>query len=378
MPRDYYETLGIQKGASPDEIKRAYRQMAKKYHPDVSTESKEVAEAKFKELSEAYEVLSDPDKRQTYDQYGHDGVKQQFSGGGGFSWNDFTHAEDVSDIFGDLFGNMFGGSGGRRGPVQRNSPSQGESLRYDLEVDLREVFHGKNVEISVPHTSTCPDCGGNGGKDGKVETCRQCNGQGQVQRVSRTPFGNMVSVSDCPECRGTGRTSKERCPKCRGSGHLNVTSKVTVNIPKGIEDGSRIRVPRAGDAGRNGGSPGDLIVVVHVRGAQDFKRDGADLWTTITTTYPRLVLGGEETISTIDGETISLAIPPGTQVGGVLRVLGKGLPKMNLGTRGNMFVRVMMDVPQKVSAEEKEILLRLDDSAGKKVKPKARGRKKYD
>ncbi|MDR3206632.1 MAG: molecular chaperone DnaJ [Candidatus Methanoplasma sp.] len=378
MPRDYYEILGIQKDASPDDIKRAYRQMAKKYHPDVSAESKDVAEAKFKELSEAYEVLSDPGKRQTYDQYGHDGVKQQFSGGGGFSWNDFTHADDVSDIFGDLFGSIFGNSYGRRGTVQRNSPAQGESLRYDLEIDLGDVFHGKTVEISVPHTAACTDCGGNGGKDGKSETCRQCGGQGQVQRVSRTPFGNMVQVTDCPECRGSGRTSKEKCPKCRGSGYLNVTSKVTVNIPKGIEDNSRIRVPRAGDAGHNGGPPGDLIVVVHVKASQDFKRDGADLWTTVKTTYPRLVLGGEETVGTIDGETVSLTIPSGTQVGGVLRMLGKGLPKMNLGTRGNMFVRIMMDVPQKVSAEEKELLLQMDGGAGKKAKPKIARRKKSD
>ncbi|MDR0522871.1 MAG: molecular chaperone DnaJ [Candidatus Methanoplasma sp.] len=372
MPRDYYEVLGVAKGASPDEIKKAYRQMAKRYHPDVSTESKEEAEAKFKELSEAYEVLSDPQKRQAYDQYGHAGVSQQF-GAGGFSWSDFTHAEDVSDIFGDLFGGMFGG--GRRAQP-RNSPAQGESLRYDLEVDLRDVLNGKTVEISVPHSSSCPECSGTGGKGGKTEACRQCGGAGQVQRVSRTPFGNMVSVTDCPECRGTGRHIPERCPRCRGSGRVSATSKVSINIPKGVEEGSRIRVPRAGDAGYNGGPPGDLIVVVHVRASREFRRDGRDLWAQVQATYPKLVLGGEAGVETIDGETISLSIPPGTQVGGVLRVVGKGLPGLGQAGRGNMFVRVMMEVPAKVSPEERELLLQLDEGAGRKAR--ARGRRKKE
>jgi molecular chaperone DnaJ len=374
MPRDYYEILGVAKDASQDDIKKAYRTLAKKYHPDVTDLSKEEAEAKFKELSEAYEVLSDESKRKLYDQYGHSGVNNQF-GQGGFSWDDFTHADDVSDIFGDLFSNMFGGSFGRRQqPRSRNSPVQGGSLRYDLEVTLTDVLSGKTAELSIPHTITCNDCKGTGGKDGKVDTCSTCNGMGQIQRVSRTPFGNMVSVTSCSNCNGTGKSIRERCPKCKGSGRLNISSKVTVEIPKGVEEGTRLRVAGGGDAGYNGGPPGDLMVVVRIREHESFERDGMNLWAEVTTTYPKLVLGGEETIRTIDGETISITIPPGTQIGGVLRIAGKGLPKINQNSRGNMFVRVRMDVPSKVSSYEKEILMKLDEQAGKRPAGKTKSK----
>jgi len=375
MLGDYYETLGVGKDASQDEIKKAYRTLAKKYHPDVTDLSKDEAEAKFKEVSEAYEVLSDENKRKLYDQYGHAGVNSQFSKGG-FSWEDFTHADDISDIFGDIFSSMFGRS---RQPRSRNSPRQGESLRYDLEITLSDVLKGKTVELSIPHSIPCGDCRGTGGKDGKVETCQTCNGAGQMQRVSRTPFGNMVSVGDCSSCGGSGRTFRERCPKCRGSGRNNVSSKVSVDIPKGIEEDMRLRVAGAGDAGYNGGPPGDLIVVIHVKQDKNFRRDGVNLWSEVFTTYPRLVLGGEETVKTIDEETISLTIPSGTQVGGVLRIAGKGLPKLNQNTRGNMFVRVMMEVPGKVSPYEKELLSKLDERAGKKpAKGKSKLRQKLD
>ena len=377
MPRDYYEVLGVAKDASPEDIKKAYRTLAKKYHPDVTDLSKEEAEAKFKELSEAYEVLSDEGKKKLYDQYGHAGVNSQF-GSGGFSWDDFTRADDISDIFGDLFNGMFGGS--RRQQRSRNSPRQGESLRYDIEVTLTDVLKGKKTELSIPHSIPCGDCRGTGGKDGKVESCQYCNGVGQVQRVSRTPFGSMVSVSDCPTCGGSGRTFKERCSKCKGSGKLNITSKVPVELPKGVEDGARFRVAGAGDAGSNGGPPGDLIVVVHIKEDKNFQRDGINLWSDVTTTYPKLVLGGEETVKTIDGETISLSIPAGTQVGGVLRITGKGLPRQEQNARGNMFVRVKMDVPTKVSSGEKELLMKLDEQAGKKPagKSKSKIRQKLD
>ncbi|NLU45745.1 MAG: molecular chaperone DnaJ [Euryarchaeota archaeon] len=358
---DYYETLGVQKDATPDEIKAAYRKLAKKYHPDVSTESKEVAEAKFKEVSEAYEVLSDADKRKLYDQYGHAGVEGQF-GEGGFSWADFTRADDVSDIFGDIFGSMFGGS--RRQP--RSAARTGDSLRYDMDIDLNDVLNGKEVEISVPHTVTCRDCNGTGGKDGNVTTCGECGGLGRVQMVQRTPFGNMISESDCPTCRGRGKTFAEKCPKCRGAGRHSTTTKIEIKIPKGIADGSRIRVPGGGDAGYNGGGPGDLFVLVNIRGHKDFRRDGNNLWTEVQTTYPRLVLGGTAKVKTLEGETFEVEIPAGTQVGGVLRVPERGLPKANASVRGYLYIRVMLEVPKKVSAFEKELLEKLDDAAGKK------------
>ena len=366
MPRDYYEILGIEKTATPDEIKKAYRSLAKKYHPDVSTEPKEVAEAKFKEISEAYEVLSDPEKRQLYDQYGHDAVNQQF-GEGGFQWSDFTRSDDISDIFGDLFGGMFGGGRSR----SRNSAQQGESLRYDLEITLKEVLEGKKVNIDVPHTVICDPCKGTGGKDGKVTTCPTCGGSGQVQQVRRSPFGNMVTVSDCPDCRGKGKTSAEKCPHCRGQGRVTKDAHIDINVPKGMEEGMRLRVSGAGNAGYNGGPAGDLFVVIHVRQDKVFDRDGANLWTGISTSYPKLVLGGEETVETLEGEKVILKIPAGTQVGTVLRIAGKGLPRTNSSARGDMMVRVSVVVPKKVSDEEKELLMKLDST----VKPASSSKK---
>ena len=352
MPRDYYEILGVEKTATEDQIKKAYRTLAKKYHPDVSTEPKDVAEAKFKELSEAYEVLSDPEKRKLYDQYGHEGVSQQF-GKDGFTWNDFTRADDISDIFGDIFGGMFGG-GGRRSR-SRNAPAQGDSLRYDLEITLKDVLEGKKVNLDIPHSVVCDACKGTGGKDGKVTTCSKCGGSGQVQSVRQTMFGQMMSVSDCPDCRGRGTTSAEKCPKCRGSGRLDQESHISLNIPKGIQEGMRLKVSGAGNAGYNGGPAGDLFVVIHVADDKTFERDGANLWTGIVTTYPKLVLGGEK---------VQLKIPAGTDVGTVLRIAGQGLPKMNSQSRGDMMVRVTISVPKKVTDEERELLTKLDASAG--------------
>lgn len=358
---DYYAILEVQKDATPDEIKAAYRKLAKKYHPDVSTENKEVAEAKFKEISEAYEVLSDADKRKMYDQYGRAGVESQFSNGG-FSWDDFTHADDVSDIFGDLFGSMFGG----RRNSSKTTARAGESLRYDITIELIDILNGKDIEINVPHTVACQECNGTGGKGGKVQTCPDCGGQGRVQRVQRTPFGNMVAVAECPTCHGSGKVFNEKCPKCRGAGNYSTTSKIALKVPKGMEDGSRIRVTGAGDAGYNGGGPGDLYVLIHVKESKDFQRDGLNLWTEVTTTYSRLVLGGTEKVKTLEGETLEVNIPAGTQIGGVLRIPNKGLPKVSSSVRGYMYVRVRIDIPQKVTPYEKELLEKLDENAGKK------------
>ncbi|MFT0899129.1 molecular chaperone DnaJ [Candidatus Methanoprimaticola sp. MG2] len=368
MPRDYYEVLGIAKTATQDEIKKAYRSLAKKYHPDVSTEAKEVAEAKFKEISEAYEILSDEEKRKLYDQYGHDGVKNSF-GQDGFSWDDFTRADDISDIFGDIFGGMFGGRGRGR---SRSSAQQGDSLRYDLEISLEDVLNGKKVNLDIPHAILCDACKGTGGKDGKVTTCKTCGGQGQVQRVARSPFGNMVTVSECPDCRGRGKTSEEKCPNCRGSGRVTKEAKISLNIPKGIEDGMRLRVAGEGNAGYNGGPAGDLYVVIHVKDDKTFDRDGANLWTGITASYPKLVIGGEEKVKTLEGETVMLKIPAGTDVGTVLRIPGKGLPRMNSSSRGDLMVRVSVNVPKKVSAEVRELLMKLDETAGAKAKSKSK------
>jgi len=362
MPRDYYEVLGITKDASTDEIKRAYRKLAREHHPDVSSDPKDVAEEKFKEISEAYEVLSDEDTKRKYDQYGHAGVNQQF-GSGGFSWDNFTHFEDISDIFGGGIFDMFFGGGNRRKP-SKNAARQGESLRYDAEMSLEDVLVGKDIEIAIPHTSNCTDCKGTGGKNGDVDVCKQCGGNGQVQSVRNSPFGQMVSVSECPSCRGAGKTFKDRCPKCKGSGRTTKTTTVSVSIPKGIEDGMRLRVQGKGDSGYNGGPAGDLFVVIHVKDHKSFERDGVNLWTELYTTYSKLVLGGEESVTTLDKEKVAMTIPPGTQVNAVLRIPGKGLTKVNGSTRGDLFVRIKMEVPRKFTDEERELLQKLDSKAG--------------
>ena len=374
MPRDYYEVLGVNKSATKEEIKKAYRRLARENHPDVSSDPKEVAEEKFKEISEAYEVLQDDSKRKLYDQHGHAGVSQQF-GGGGFSWDDFTHFDDIRDIFGSGFGGSGGGSifdmffgGSQRRP--KNAPAQGESLRYDVTITMDDVLRGRTEDIHVPKTAGCPDCSGTGGKGGKVETCGQCGGSGQVQMVRNSPFGRIASVTDCPKCSGSGRTYKERCPKCRGSGRISKTSIVNVIIPKGSEDGMRLRLQGEGDAGYNGGPAGDLYVVVRVKEDKRFEREGINLWADIVTTYPRLVLGGTEDVVTIDGETAKVTIPAGTQVGAVLRLAGKGLPKFRGNSRGDLFLRVKISVPTRVSEEEKECLRKLDDKAGTPKKQK--------
>jgi molecular chaperone DnaJ len=258
--------------------------------------------------------------------------------------------------------------GGSRRP--RNAPAQGESLRYDASISMNDVLNGRSDDIQVPKTSVCRDCSGTGGRDGKVDVCEQCGGSGQVQMVRNSPFGRIASVSDCPRCNGSGRTYKERCQKCRGSGRITKTNTVNVTIPKGVEDGMRLRLQGEGDAGHNGGPSGDLYVVIHVKEDKRFEREGINLWADITTTYPRLVLGGTEDTVTIDGEVAKITIPPGTQVGSVLRLPGKGLPKFRGNSRGDMFLRVRIDVPTKVSEDEKEHLRKLDDKAGSPKKSK--------
>lgn len=365
--RDYYEVLGVSRGSSKDEVKKAYRKLARQYHPDVSSEEKEVAEERFKEVSEAYEVLSDDDKRKMYDAYGHEGVNQQFSGGN-FSWDDFTHFGDLRDIFGDLgfggsiFDSIFGTGFGR---TRKSGPRKGNSLRYDIEISLEDAFSGLKREISVPHSVSCEACRGTGAKDGDLQTCPECGGAGQVQRVQTRGMGRYVSISPCPRCNGRGKVFKERCPECNGAGSERRTSKITVDIPQGVEDGTRLRIPGAGDAGEQGASAGDLYVVIHVATHELFERDGPNLWTDLETTFTKLALGDEVEVPTIDGKAM-LRIPPGTQVDEVFRMRGQGLPRMGGGGRGDQFVRVGIEVPKKLTPEQKDILRKFDELEGKK------------
>ena len=367
--RDYYEVLGVSKGASADEIKKAYRSLAKKYHPDLHPDNREEAEAKFKEISEAYEVLSDPDKRSRYDQYGFAGVNGDF-GAGGFNMNDFTHGDDLNDILNDLFGGMFGGGRRSRNP---NGPRQGDSLRYDLEIDMLDVLNGKEVPIRVRHSVACPDCKGTGAKDGKTKSCPDCGGRGQMQQIRNTMFGQQMVVSECSRCSGTGRIPEQQCAKCGGRGRMNKESKVSVTIPKGIDDGMRLRVGGAGDAGYNGGPAGDLYVVIHVKEHKTFERDGDDLWMKAEASYPKMVLGGSITVPTLDGKSVEINIPAGTQVDSVLKVGGQGLPNLSRPSiRGNLYVRLGVIIPKKTTAVEKELLTKLDSEAGKKSNVKSK------
>lgn len=369
--RDYYEVLGVSKSASADEIKKAYRSLAKKYHPDLHPEDKAAAEEKFKEISEAYEVLSDPDKRSRYDQYGFAGVNGDF-GAGGFDMSDFTHGSDLNDILSEIFGGMFGG-GGSRGGRSRNGPRQGDNIQYVLDIDLLDVLKGRKETITVRHSVNCTECNGTGAKDGKTKTCPDCGGQGQKQEMVRGFFGQGYSLVTCSRCEGTGKIPEQTCSRCNGRRRMNKESKVEVNIPAGIEDGQGLRVRGAGDAGYNGGPAGDLIVGIRVKGHKTFERDGCDLRVLTEVPYPKMVLGGTITVQNLEGQNIEVNVPAGSQIGSVLKVGGQGLPEYGSTYRGSILLHLTVAIPKKVTAEEKELLMKLDSSAGKKSTAKKKG-----
>jgi len=362
--RDYYQVLGVSKGASTDEIKQAYRRLARKYHPDMNKGDAKEAEEKFKEVSEAYEVLADEEKRARYDQYGHAGVEGTFRTGG-FDWSDFTHYSDISDIFGDLGGFGFGGGifdqfFGRRTPT---GPHEGRSLRYDVEVTLEEIAQGVEKEIRVPHSIQCKTCGGLGAKQGDFKTCPTCKGSGQVQRGQRRGNTNFVTITTCPTCRGTGKQVTRRCPACGGSGVTQTTSTIKVSIPKGADEGARLRIRGAGEASPNGGPPGDLFVVVHMGQHPVFARDGSDLYVEAPVTYTQAALGADIEVPTLGG-TALVTVPPGTQTGTVFRLKGKGLPDMRGRGQGDQFVKVNVVTPSRLNRQQQEILRQFGQSVG--------------
>ena len=358
--RDYYEVLGVAKGTDGKEIKKAYRRMAMKYHPDRNPDDKE-AEAKFKEVSEAYEVLSDDQKRQAYDQYGHDAVNGQGSqgfGGGG----------DFSDIFGDVFGDIFGGGGGggRRSHVQR-----GSDLRYNLELSLEEAVKGCEKKIKVPTLVACSPCDGSGAKKGtQPTTCTVCGGSGQV-RMQRAFFAVQQT---CHACGGTGKMIKEPCPECRGRGAKEETKTLNVKVPAGVDTGDRIRLTGEGEAGTHGGPPGDLYVQVHVKKHAIFERDGADLYCEVPISFVDAALGGELEVPTLEGK-IRLKVPAETQTGKLFRLRGKGVAPVRGGNIGDLMVRVVIETPVNLSNKQKELLKEFQESidGGSKHSPKKTG-----
>lgn len=363
--RDCYEILEIDKNASEEEIKKAYRRMAKKYHPDANPGDK-VAEQKFKEVNEAYSILSDPDKKANYDRYGYSGVDPSAGGGGfggGFSGGGF----DMGDIF-DMFGGMFGGGSSSR----PNAPRQGDDAGIRLTIDFEEALFGCKKDISYSRVEKCAECGGSGAAKGtRASTCRKCNGTGRINTQRRTPFGMMQSVGACDECGGTGKKIDTPCRECRGTGLTRRNRQLEVKIPAGIDNGQRIVLHGQGDAGINGGPNGDLVILLAVRPHKLFEREGFNLRFELPITFSDAALGAKVSIPTPDGSG-ELTIPEGTQTGTVFNVRGKGVPKLNGGGRGDLLVTVRVETPKGLSKKQKEFLEDLDDSCGDKNYPKCK------
>ncbi len=357
--RDYYEVLGVSKSASADEIKKAFRKIAKANHPDLNP-GDTAAEARFKEANEAYEVLSDDNKRAKYDQFGHAGVDPNFGAGGGgfgggFGFEDF----DLGDIFGSFFG---GGGGGRA--ASRNAPRQGESLRVNLVLSFEEAAFGCEKEISLSRNDLCDNCHGSGaeGEHG-VETCPNCHGTGTIKTTRRTPFGAMSTSAACPNCRGEGKIIKNPCKKCRGTGKMKVTKKLKINVPAGIDDGQTISLRGEGNAGTNGGPAGSLLVNISVRPHSFLTRDGTSILCEVPITFTQATLGAEIEVPTLDGK-VKYTVPEGTQTGTVFRLRGKGVPNLHASGRGDQFVRVNVEIPKDLTAEQKDLLRKFADSVG--------------
>ena len=365
--RDYYEVLGVSKGASDDEIKRAYRKLAKKYHPDMNPGDKE-AEAKFKEVNEAYSILSDSEKRARYDQFGHAGVDPNYGAGGpgggfgGFDMGDI----DLGDIFGSFFGGGFGGFGGSTSS-RRNGPQKGESLRASLTISFEEAAFGCEKEINLNRTEECEACHGSGAEPGTTaETCPDCRGTGVVRVQQRTGGFAFSSTAPCSRCRGTGKIIHTPCKACGGSGSVKKTKRVTVSIPAGIDDGQAISLRGQGNAGKNGGPAGDLIVAVHVKPHPQFHRDGTTVLYEQPVTFYQAVMGAELEIPTIDGK-VKYNLPAGTQTGTTFRLRGKGIPELRGRGRGDQYVTVRVQVPTSLNGEQKEALRAFAEAMGEDV-----------
>ena len=351
----------MQKGASDDEIKKSYRKLAKQYHPDLHPGDKE-CEDKFKEIGEAYEVLSDPDKKAKYDQFGHAAFDPS-SGFGGGGFGGFGDFGDLGDILGNIFGGGFGGFGGSSAR-QRNAPQKGENLRVRISVSFEEAAFGCAKEISVPRIEDCDDCKGSGCKPGtSPETCSECNGTGTVRTQQRTPFGVMASTAACRKCGGTGKIIKEPCPTCSGKGKVRKTRTISVNIPAGIDDGQTISLRGQGHAGVNGGPAGDLLITVAVKAHPFFERDGASVLMELPISFAQAALGAEVEVPTLDGK-VKYTIPEGTQTGTTFRLRGKGIPYLNSDRRGDQYVTVYIETPKNLTKEQKELLQRFSESFG--------------
>ncbi len=354
--RDYYEVLGISKGASDDEIKKAYRALAKKYHPDMNPGDKE-AEVKFKEASEAYAVLSDADKRKQYDQFGHAAFEGGAGGAGGFDFSGM----DMGDIFGDIFGDLFG-TGRSRGR-SNNGPMKGANIRTSVRITFEEACFGTEKEIELTLKDECTTCHGTGAKPGtSAETCSKCGGKGQVVFTQQSLFGTVRNVQPCPDCRGTGKIIKDKCADCYGTGYVSNKKKIQISIPAGIDNGQSVRIRDKGEPGTNGGPRGDLLVEVIVSRHPIFQRSDMDIYSTAPISFVQATLGGELKINTVDGD-VMYTVKPGTQTDTRVRLRGKGVPSLrNKNVRGDHYVTLVVQVPSSLNNEQKELLEAFDRS----------------
>lgn len=354
--RDYYEVLGVEKSASDAEIKSAYRKKAKKYHPDLNPGDAE-AEKNFKEVNEAYEVLSDADKKQKYDTYGHAGVDPNFgAGGGGWSGGFGGAGIDLDDIFGSFFGGGFGGGFGGQQKRNPNAPRRGGDVHLGITLSFMEAVHGCTKTVTITRQEDCPDCHGTGAKAGtQAQTCPDCHGSGYVMQQQRTPFGVIQNSRPCPKCQGKGKIITDPCPKCRGNGRVTVHKKKDVNIPAGIDDEQSLALRGEGDAGTNGGAAGDVILVVSVKPDPMFERRKYDIYVNVPITYSQAVLGAEIVVPTIDGK-VQYTVPEGTQSGTVFRLRQKGVQYLNGRGKGDQYVTVNVEIPKKVTREQRKAL----------------------
>ena len=358
--RDYYEVLGVSRGASEDEIKKAYKKMARKYHPDLNPGDK-TAEEKFKEVNEAYEVLSDADKKARYDQYGHAGVDPNFGAGGfGGGFDGSFDFGDLGDIFGSFFGGGFGG--GRR--TNPNAPQRGESIRMSIAISFEEAAFGCEKAVTVERYETCDTCHGNGCAPGtSPEVCPDCHGTGTVQVRRQTPIGVFATSSPCPKCGGKGRIIHQPCKDCRGSGMVRKKKTIQASIPAGIDNGQTISIRGQGNAGKNGGPAGDLLITITVRPHELFRREGTSVLCEAPITFTQAVLGAELEIPTIDGK-VKYTLPEGTQSGTTFRLKGKGIPSINGRGRGDQYVTVYIETPKNLNKEQKEALKKFAETMG--------------
>ncbi|WP_294474721.1 molecular chaperone DnaJ [uncultured Ruminococcus sp.] len=362
--RDYYEVLGVQKGASEDELKKAFRKLAKQYHPDLHPGDKE-AEEKFKEVNEAYEVLSDPEKRSRYDQFGHAGVDPNYGGGAGAGAGGFGGFGDMGDIFDSIFSGFGFGSGGGRA-ANPNAPRRGADIRANLTIDFMEACTGKKVKIKYARNEPCPDCNGTGAAAGtSPKTCPDCHGTGTVRISQRTPFGNISQTATCTRCGGKGRVVDTPCRTCSGQGMVKKTVERDIDIPAGIDDGQTLRVAGEGHRGTNGGPNGDLHISISVKPDPIFERDGYDVWTDIPITYAQATLGDEITVPTVGGK-VKYTVPEGTQNNTVFRLKGKGIKRLNRSDYGDHYVRISVEVPRNLTREQKEKLREFEASLNEK------------